>query len=135
MDFQKYVGIPFKKNGRSLLGVDCFGIVYVIWKDFNLEKPLIAHRNLKRVGAWGKDGQNRIDESIANGVVSEVKLVDLKPLDMVTFNLPGGFFHFGVYVGDDYFIHSRDKVSSARDRLQLRDFWITRFYKAVRVVE
>jgi len=40
MWYNKYIGIPYQEKGRSETGVDCWGLVKLVYeKDFNILVP------------------------------------------------------------------------------------------------
>ena len=41
MDFSKYIGIPYLDKGRDYNGVDCYGLLYLVYKD--IKKIILPH--------------------------------------------------------------------------------------------
>jgi probable lipoprotein NlpC len=82
-----YVGTPYLYGGYNGDGVDCSGLVYLVFKDIY---PGKLPRTTKELFELGTDA-------------------GIKPSagDLVFFNTDGeGASHVGIYTGDGYFIHS-----------------------------
>lgn len=111
MNYNKYIGLPYKENGRSTEGVDCWGLARLFYKhELGIELPsyteLYAGSYDPKVVAaidYYKDGW----EPVANP----------HPGDLCLFNILGEPAHIGVYIGDQRFIHSRDGLDSVIERL------------------
>ncbi len=81
-----YLGTPYVWGGRSPSGVDCSGLVYLVYS------PYVA--NLPRTS---------YDQWTAGVAVDRA---DLAPGDLVFFNTDGtGASHVGIYIGDGQFVH------------------------------
>lgn len=62
MNIEKYIGIPFKNGGRSLKGIDCYGLIWLIYKnELGIELP--DFMDLCYTQGWYKDS-NIIEENI-----------------------------------------------------------------------
>jgi peptidoglycan endopeptidase LytE len=82
-----YRGTPYVWGGASPAGVDCSGLVYLVYA------PYVAH--LPRTS---------FDQWTAGAAVDRA---DLLPGDLVFFNTDGtGASHVGIYVGDGQFVHA-----------------------------
>lgn len=111
LDLQKYVGIPYKDNGRDATGIDCWGLVRHFYSnELSIELPSYAELYN---GAW--------DPSISVSIEQYKDGWDLheKPEfgDVVLFRVLGDLSHVGVYVGNNQFIHARDGKDSVLERL------------------
>jgi peptidoglycan endopeptidase LytE len=83
-----FQGIPYKRGGMSFNGIDCSGLVSLIFKSFGIDVPRTAR------------------EQFLMG--EPVEMEELKPGDLLFFftqrtSLPG---HVGIYVGNSLFVHA-----------------------------
>ena len=102
MNYDKYIGLPYKNNGRDAAGVDCWGLVCLFYKDeLGIELP------------------SYIDDYVGPNDPSVVSLVNSykdqwtstttpNVGNVVLFNILGEPTHVGVYVGNNKFLHARD---------------------------
>lgn len=98
-----YVGLPYRLNGRDRDGVDCWGLVRLVFT----EQRRIDLPDWQRDG----DGTHEAATAIAQGL-GELTLAGAalevaipQPWDVVIapYRLP---HHAGVYVGGDYVLHA-----------------------------
>lgn len=133
MNLNKYIGIPYLHQGRSLYGIDCYGIVWLIYKN---EKNIILPDNLTYEKFWQKNG---VSNPILDGVNSYNKAVTIyQPFDsfdiILFYNKYRNFVdHIGMYTESDRFIHIYRDDSSKIDRLE--GYWDSRIFKGVRIVK
>ena len=104
-NFSKYIDIPFKLKGRDFNGVDCYGLIYLIFKE---ERGIILSdfTEVDYSCGWTKFGKNHILENISK----EWKLIrneEFKPFDCHGFRDNTGLLaHIGVNIGGGKFLHS-----------------------------
>jgi len=109
----KYIGAPFKWNGRDMNGFDCLGLVKQILQDDGITIP-------DQISST--DNEKRLQAFTAN--IPLWTEIDLKPGGILLFRIPGAF-HVGYYEGEDRFIHTweksagvvRERFSSWKQRL------------------
>jgi hypothetical protein len=108
----KYVGIPYKDNGRDLEGMDCWGLVrYVYNKEFNISLPSLAED-------YSGEDRKRIEDLVAQYREGwEESTATPKSGDLVLFRMMGADSHVGVITEYPYFLHARETHSSAIERL------------------
>lgn len=102
MDYNKYIGLSYKDNGRDESGVDCWGLAYLFYKqELNITLP--SYADLYN-GAYDKAVSECIDlykdtwESTKSGTHG----------DLCLFNIYNEPAHVGVYIGDSKFLHARE---------------------------
>lgn len=103
--YRQFIGIPFRAGGRDFSGVDCYGLIVLVYKtegvklwdtsDYNLENHTHASDNLMLSNYsrnWIKIDKDEVEE-----------------LDILLFNmdldLPDIPTHVALYVGDNEVIH------------------------------
>ena len=116
---KSYLGTPYKYGGTTSSGFDCSGLVYVSFKEMNIELP---RRSSDQAG-YGK----------------EVNVENVKIGDLIFFNTSGNSIsHVGIvesinHNGAINFVHSSTSkgvvISSLDD-----NYWKARFVKAVRLL-
>lgn len=121
----KYLEIPFKDGGRSFAGCDCFGLVYLIYKEFGI--------TLKDYSISCKESSLINDKIREESFIWEQIPFPQIP-SLVTIRLssnPLFINHVGVVVKEGYFLHSTEETGVALTRLdsnlwkrKITGFWI-----------
>ena len=107
----KYVGIPYRDNGRDLDGMDCWGLArYVYNKEFNITLPSFSE---------DYDGNDslRIQELIAQYKEGWESVEEPKSGDLVLLRVLGTQSHVGIITEYPYFLHAREGHESSIERL------------------
>ncbi len=112
------VGISYRRGGNDEdSGLDCSGFVRLVFKD---TLGMLLPRSAKEMSEVGQ----RIDAK------------DLKPGDLVFFNtMKRAFSHVGIYLGDNYFLHSPKPGAEVRVESMQSSYWVKRYNGARRVIE
>lgn len=86
---QTFLGIPYVWAGESRSGVDCSGLVKLVFQKFGIQVPHLA------------DSQAYLGQQVAK---------DLQPGDVIAFRYAGAstYHHVGIYVGGGQMIHAPD---------------------------
>lgn len=109
------IGTPYRFGGTTPKGFDCSGFIGYVYQK-------AARRALPRTTA----------ELARTG--RAISLAELRPADLVYFEIERKSLHAGIYIGDGKFIHapsSKGKVNI--QRLDL-DYWRSRYLGARRVL-
>ncbi len=104
ISYKKYIGIPFKSNGRDFSGVDCYGIVILVYKEE------------RHISLWDTSNYNICDYTKDNFFLSKyhenwdvLDEEDLQELDVLLFtadpNLPNIPTHIALYIGENKMLH------------------------------
>lgn len=84
---RKYLGVRYRRGGRSPEGFDCSGFVSYVFGERGISLPRSAHNQYKK-------GKKVSDDSVMPG-------------DLIFFNINGrSISHVAIYVGKDRFIHA-----------------------------
>jgi len=123
----RYVGIPYTGKGRDLAGLDCLGLLYLIYKnDLGIDLPDYDNYN---------HADNKTIEGVFNAGIDEwMRIPNAEPGALVMLTIGGLTTHLGICIGDNKFIHCMDGVDCTIDRLDsLRwDKRIEGFYKWIK---
>jgi peptidoglycan endopeptidase LytE len=111
----QYLGTPYVWGGTSRAGVDCSGLVYLVYAPYVPTMPRLSYDQ------WG------MGLPVGRG--------DLAPGDLVFFDTDGsGASHVGIYIGDGRFVHS----SSGAHRVVVDDlaepYYLAHYLGARRVL-
>jgi cell wall-associated NlpC family hydrolase len=111
-EVSKFIGIPYESHGRSYEGSDCWGIIYLFYRDiFGIEIPKYD------VGYKDAYDANSVGE-IINSHLNEWKEVKSGLFgDGILFKIAGKTVHAGVYLNESEFLHSLSGQDSCICRL------------------
>lgn len=130
---KKWVGIPFKWQGRDFDGMDCVGLVYKFLQEHGVN-PLVPDNDGREYGDdWHKENQRFIEALNKTGKKIPPDIGRLRPYDVVCFQYRGKISHIGVYLGYGKFLHISKTSNSAVGRLN--SAWQQFFVGAIRPTE
>jgi sulfur carrier protein ThiS len=112
MNFEKYIGIPFLEKGRDESGVDCWGLVRLIYKqEYNINLPSF-------VEDYELSDDARIGELFAQYKEGWTPLTQPTVGCVVLFRMFGTESHIGIVVDNSHFIHVREGRDSVIESLE-----------------
>ena len=104
MNIEKYLGIPFKKKGRGFDGCDCYGLVWLFYRnELGIELP-----DYRMVDSDSTDAQlNAAFLENAYRDWAPIEFEDRRPYDGIMLNTGcGDIRHCGIVISDDRFLHA-----------------------------
>ena len=107
MWYNNYIDIPYKDGGRDRAGLDCWGLVRLVYSDqYGIELPSFstAYSTVKDTARTG--------ELIAQHKEQWEPLTQPEPGCVVLMRVLGSETHVGVYIGEDKFLHIRSGANS-----------------------
>jgi sulfur carrier protein ThiS len=111
MNFEQYIGIPYVEKGRDGSGVDCWGLVRLIYKnEYNIDLPSFSSE-------YTVDDDARIGELFAQYKEGWEHLDVPEAGNVVLFRMFGTDSHIGVLVSPTHFIHVREGRDSVIEAL------------------
>lgn len=122
----RYVGLPYLKGGRDRRGIDCWGLVRLVWREqYGFEAP-----GFEGVGWDNLDPEARrksialIVECVNIAVASYIRvpLGEQQPGDGVSLRMRGAEMHCGVMISPTHMIHIEEGVDSCIEDLR-RPLW------------
>ena len=114
IEYESLIGIPCKDEGRTLEGLDCYGLVMEVYRRFGIKLPEY----------WASfDDDEKVSEIIHEEIKKPIwrKVEGEPPVPSVLairLGVPKGVInHTGVYIGDGKFIHCRAKTGVVVSRV------------------
>lgn len=123
---EDWLGIPYESSGRSLKGLDCWGLVYCLYKNLlgielpKIDKEYINGLNTSEVAPIFKDYESLFLETELFEKVKKPKTFDL-----ILFRRSGHVSHVAIYLNGYNFLHAENKSGSCIENLKHR-YWINR---------
>ena len=109
-----YIGIPFKERGRDRQGIDCYGLVALIFKEqCGIDLPLFVE-GYERI----KGEEANISAQIQAEAVAWETVTDPDPFDVAVFRIAGLPLHVGVVAIPGYMIHALKGCDVSCERYQ-----------------
>lgn len=111
MWYNKYIGLPYKDNGRTTAGIDCWGLACLVYREhLDIELPTLDD---SYVGSQDL----AVRELVKHTKESWISVQEPKLGDICVFNILGEPTHVGIYVGDQKFLHARAGQDSVIESL------------------
>jgi len=112
MWYNKYVGIPYQDNGRTEAGLDCWGLVRLVYKrEYGIELPSFDTQYL------GSRDVDATSELLAQNRENWQPDLSRTIGSVVLFRVLGRESHVGIYIGNNKFLHARENHSSVIESL------------------
>ena len=121
----KYLGIPFKHRGRTLGGLDCYGLIILVHRELGIE--LFDMEGYEQ--NWSRTGADHFIENyhLQWEPVDKPRLFDVVLLK----DCKGVINHAGIVLSKGRFMHSLTNVGVVINRLNDRQ-WIKRIHRFYR---
>lgn len=121
----KYTTIPYKDHGREFDGVDCWGLVYLIYlHELGISLPTYSEQYESVAEA------KRIGTLVAKERLNWPKTDVPEKFDVIIIRMKGFPMHCGVYIGEGKFMHclkgvnvSVEKIESASWKSRIEGFY------------
>lgn len=108
----RYIGIPYKKNGRDMSGLDCYGLGMILYKDafgIKLEEVSFINKEIISPGMINKEFSKK---SLLWNRVYDLKKLDLLAYDTVHIKNKKIVSHVAFYVGNERIMHVNESIGS-----------------------
>uniref|UniRef100_A0A6M3KH25 Putative tail protein n=1 Tax=viral metagenome TaxID=1070528 RepID=A0A6M3KH25_9ZZZZ len=133
-DFSKYIKLKYKNLGRDFSGIDCFGLVWLIFKEErNIILPDFTTLNYNPDLISSNHKDIIIDTIDTNNTYKKVKppykMFDCPIfLDSCTLTFAN---HIGMFITDTSFIHIRENTTVMVS--QLDNYYNSKLYTVIRI--
>jgi hypothetical protein len=130
----QYLGIPATATGSSHLGCSCYGLVALVYREQKgIELPL--YEDIPDAA------EIQELQALINGTYTpswvEIKAYEVKPFDLVTFQLRGCDSHVGIVTHRNHMLHMSEKGYAKVDMFT-KDLWLSaspRFFRHSAFIE
>ena len=114
VEANKFIGVPFCHKGRSILGLDCLGLIIVAFRNCGILIP--SDDGFSYNPIWWRKKEERLHSHLLKYGFEEVQ--NPQRGDIITFRLFGKSYpahHCGFFIGNDQMLHTRGDGND-RDR-------------------
>lgn len=132
IDVNKYVGVPYKAQGRSIAeGLDCIGLAVCIFGELGVSLPSSDGFSIDR--NWFRKDPDRFLRALQD-IGDPIDISEVKRYDIVYFAMVGNIVcHAGVMLDNETFIHSIQKRNCFISKLDR--YWLKKIRGARRIPE
>jgi cell wall-associated NlpC family hydrolase len=110
LDLDEYIGIPFKSKGRDRNGIDCWGLVRLIYRErLNIELP-------SYIDEYGHACSDDVIKVVAAHEKEWAKVGKERTWDLVLLRIKGMPRHIGIVIGRKVMIHIWSGIDSCTER-------------------
>lgn len=111
---KKYVGIPFESGGRTEKGCDCYGLIRLILKN----EYYVFLPELKSDYQALNSQETKLLFSEYAPILCGTKIEAPEEKAVCLIRTTAGFLtHVGIYAGDGFIIHSRNRTGAVCERI------------------
>lgn len=112
---QKYVGIPFASGGRTEKGCDCYGLIRLILRnEYSIQLPSLMIDDYHALDA--NETKPLFEKYVPVICAEKISAPEEKSVCLVR-TTAGLLTHVGIYAGDGFIIHSRNKTGAVCERM------------------
>ncbi len=131
-NLKKYIGLPFKDGGRDFDGVDCWGLVRLVWKEeYGIIMPDMGDA-YSSAFARGEVGKTAI--MLESGEWNEdVSHLPRRLFDVLVFSFGTLDLHVGLWVADGEMLHVMRGMDTVIERCNTNK-WQKRLSRILRPV-
>ena len=125
MTIADFIGLTYENKGRTLKGVDCYGL-YIL---FN---KLILNKTIPEYGYAHAEDANAVHCAFTYNERKWIDVTDAPQLgDLIMFKIAGRVVHCGVYINKSEFLHTLAGRNCTIEPLDSVT-WVRRKYKVIR---
>lgn len=96
---EKFVLLPWKAGGRSFDGVDCWGLVYLWYKELSIDIPSYDYY------AYGRNTASTVRIIAQEKEKNWIEVYEPERNDVILLRVGGLAVHVGIYLGNDKMLH------------------------------
>lgn len=112
---RKYMRIPFREHGRGFDGCDCGGLVWLVYKtELDIELPDWRRYYMTTHLESASELAGTIETMLGTLCHEVPQGQEIRPYDVVSFDIMGVPIHVGVAVDASHFLHIIEGYSNVR---------------------
>lgn len=117
MNLEQYVGLPFKDHGRDRKGLDCWGLVLLVYKEqFGILLPDLGDSYIDTSAKSRADIQKMVCNVALEEWAMDVTEFPRKQGDVLVFKRGNIETHVGLWVREHIMLHVEYGVSTTLER-------------------
>lgn len=133
MGYEQYIGIPFLDHGRSRAGLDCWGLVVLVYKEqLGILLPdlgsFYSNADIRR------EVQGAVQDTVEKSWNRDVTGYPRRLYDVIVFKRGGIETHVGLWVKEDTMLHVERNICVALERYDTAR-WKNKFSRVIRHVD